>query len=59
MLRQIFDTAHLGWPPLVVTTNIQLFGQTEDQAIDRAHRIGQEHDVTVHKLYMAGEGLGI
>ncbi|DBA87227.1 TPA: hypothetical protein ACH3X1_004293 [Trebouxia sp. C0004] len=26
----------------------------ENQAIDRVHRIGQEHDVTVHRLYMAG-----
>ncbi|KAL3158216.1 hypothetical protein ABBQ38_010470 [Trebouxia sp. C0009 RCD-2024] len=26
----------------------------ENQAIDRVHRIGQEHDVTVHKLFMAG-----
>ncbi len=28
--------------------------QAENQAIDRVHRIGQEHDVTVHRLYMAG-----
>ncbi|DBA90860.1 TPA: hypothetical protein ACH3X2_004264, partial [Trebouxia sp. C0005] len=26
----------------------------ENQAIDRVHRIGQEHDVTVHRLHMAG-----
>lgn len=29
--------------------------QAENQAIDRVHRIGQEHEVTVHKLFMKGE----
>ena len=31
------------------------FLQAENQAIDRVHRIGQKHDVTVHKLFMAGD----
>ena len=26
----------------------------EDQAIDRAHRIGQKHPVTVHRVLIAG-----
>lgn len=33
-----------------------LASQAENQAIDRVHRIGQEHEVTVHQLYMAGMG---
>ena len=28
--------------------------QVEDQATDRVHRIGQEHDAMVHWLFMAG-----
>lgn len=31
-----------------------MWAQAENQAIDRVHRIGQTHDVTVHKLFMAG-----
>ena len=41
---------------LQTLSELDRFGcvQAENQAIDRVHRIGQEHDVTVHRLYMAG-----
>ena len=41
--------ARHAWPFIVLC-----LWQEENQGIDRVHRIGQEHDVTVHKLLMAG-----
>jgi len=37
----------------VILVDLWWNAAVEDQAVDRVHRIGQERDVTIHKLTMA------